>query len=110
MKTSIKLTGTLGKNPLVKSISSVRSVLEFPLAINERYESSNGERIEKTLWVKARQYYSNRKFTPFAKELKKGDLITISGNPNVETWISSDGEAKAQLVVKFNKFFKVKKA
>ncbi|KXK27441.1 MAG: Single-stranded DNA-binding protein [candidate division WS6 bacterium OLB20] len=68
---------------------------KFSLAINEYYGKGD-DRQEKT------QYYNVlvfNKSSERATQIKKGDLVLVDGRPDVDAYISKDGEAKASLVV-----------
>jgi single-stranded DNA-binding protein len=43
-----------------------------------------------------------------AESIKKGDLVLVDGRPDVDPYISEDGEAKASLVVYADKWRVVK--
>lgn len=86
-------TGRLGADTVVKTIPSGKTVVEMSVAINSGFGQ-----YAKTLWVKAKMW--GDRGINIAPILKKGALIGIEGEPDVNVWTGKDGQAHADLEVR----------
>lgn len=93
LKTTI--LGRVGIDAVSKKIEDNKFVIEFSVASTERWTDRNGEKQERTTWVKAVKW---AKTDNIAKYILKGDLIYLEGRISSEHWIKNE-EAKSQLVL-----------
>ncbi len=92
------LNGTVGKDAEVKDVGS-RKAINFDVAVSMDYKNSNGEKVERTEWVKAVLWKSDRQSTKIAEFLKKGQKVLIEGIPGSEGYQAKDGHVKSSLHV-----------
>ena len=86
-------TGRLGADAVVKQTNNGKTVLEMSVAINSGFGA-----YAKTLWVKAKMW--GDRGNNIAPILKKGSLVAISGEPDLEEWTGNDGAHHANLSVR----------
>jgi single-strand DNA-binding protein len=90
------LSGVLGNDAEVKEVGNSK-VINFNVAISMDYKDKDGNKVEKTEWVRANMWRENAKV---AEYLKKGKRVLIEGIPEAEGYKSKDGEIKSSLSVK----------
>ncbi len=86
----LKLTiiGNLGKDAILREVQG-KHVISFSVAHTEKYKDSTGTQKEKTVWVEC-SYWSERvNLIPY---LKKGHLVYLEGQPNIDVYDNKDGE------------------
>jgi len=89
------LLGRSTKDAEVLESKEGKQYAKFSLAINE-YFGRGDDRTDRT------QFYNVlvvNKSSENASRIKKGDLVLVDGRPDVDAYISKDGEAKANMVV-----------
>ena len=87
------LLGRATKDAEIMESKEGKKYARFSVAVNE-YMGKNKE--EKT------QFYNILIFNKThekAEVVKKGDLVMIEGRPEVDAYLSNEGEAKANLIV-----------
>jgi single-strand DNA-binding protein len=92
------LNGTLGHDAEIKQVGN-RKAINFDVAVSLDYKDSDGNKVEKTEWVKAVLWKSDSQSTKISDYLKKGQRVLIEGTPSSEGFKSKDGEAKSSLHV-----------
>ncbi len=92
------LNGTVGKDAEVKDVGT-RKVINFDVAVSMDYKNANGEKVERTEWVRAVMWRSEKQSTKVADFLKKGQKVLIEGIPGSEGYKSKDGSIKSSLHV-----------
>ncbi|HTE11827.1 MAG TPA: single-stranded DNA-binding protein [Chitinophagaceae bacterium] len=92
------LTGRLTANAVVKEISEGKQVVNFSIAVNDRYKTKGGERVESTRYFKC-AYWATTAIAPF---LRKGGLVELSGRIDVQVWNDKEGKAKGTLTMHVN--------
>lgn len=92
------LNGTVGKDAEVKDVGN-RKAINFDVAVSMDYKNANGEKVERTEWVRAVLWKSDRQSTKIADFLKKGQKVLIEGIPGSEGYQSKDGHVKSTLHV-----------
>ncbi|MDP4207810.1 MAG: single-stranded DNA-binding protein [Bacteroidota bacterium] len=92
------LTGALGSDCEVRETGN-RKVINFRIAVNQDYKDAEGNKVEKTEWVKAVLWKASGQSTKIAEYLKKGQKVYIEGIPTSEAYESKEGGAKSSLVV-----------
>lgn len=86
-------TGRLGADAAVKQTNNGKTVLEMSVAINSGFGA-----YAKTLWVKAKMW--GERGNNIAPILKKGSLIAISGEPDLDEWTDKEGQHHAALAIR----------
>lgn len=81
---NVLFNGRLGADAEVRQGKEGREFISFRVAVNEK---RGGER--KTSWMNVRS--ANTKIAPY---LKKGTLVSITGDEEVNTFISKNGETQ----------------
>ena len=98
LKTSI--LGRVGNDAIAREVSG-KFVVEFSIAHTERWTDKDGNKQERTTWLKAVKWMPTDSLT---KYIKTGDLIYLEGSISTEAWISSKETekptAKSQLVLR----------
>ncbi|NPA37858.1 MAG: single-stranded DNA-binding protein [Chlorobi bacterium] len=92
------LTGALGNDATVKEAGS-KNAINFDIAVSLDYKDHEGNKIEKTEWVRAVIWKQEGKSTKIAEYLKKGRKVLIEGVPGSEAFKTKDGQIKASLHV-----------
>lgn len=88
-----QVIGSLGQSATVNNVNG-KTVINFSVAHSEKYKDSNGQLVNKVIWV-AVSYWSEK--TAIAQYLKKGTTIYCEGLPSVDTYKSREGQIMPQL-------------
>ena len=89
----MELTGRLTADAKISTLKDERKVVNFSIAINDRYKPANGEIKEITTFINC-AYWVNPNIAPY---LTKGTLVELNGRVSARAWIGGDGEAHAAL-------------
>lgn len=92
------LTGVLGNDCEVREVGN-RKAINFNVAVNQDYKNSDGNKVEKTEWVKAVLWKGETQNSKIADYLKKGQKVYIEGIPSSEGFESKEGGVKSSLIV-----------
>lgn len=88
------IVGRLTKNAVVNTLPDNRKVVNFSIAINDRYHSKKkGNQVEHTSYFNCAYWLGEA----LAGHLKKGMLVQVEGRVFATAYISTGGEAKASL-------------
>jgi single-strand DNA-binding protein len=68
-----------------------KQAIKFNVAVNQDYKDGDGNKVEKTEWVKAVLWKSGKQSTKVSEYLKKGQKVYIEGIPTSEGFESKDG-------------------
>jgi single-strand DNA-binding protein len=91
MINKVILMGRLGKDPMIKRLSSGRIVANVTLATNEVYQNA-GVLKEITEWHQLEMWDKQAEFAE--KYLKKGRVIYVDGKIKTEKYVDSMGVEK----------------
>lgn len=80
----VNFNGRLGADAEVRQSKEGKEFITFSVAVNEK---RNGEK--KTTWMRVRS--DNMRIAPY---LKKGSLVFVSGNEDVNTFIDKNGSTQ----------------
>lgn len=69
--------GNLGRDPEMRYTPSGQAVTNFSVAINDNYTNSQGERVERTLWVRVSTW--GKQAETCNQYLKKGSKVLVEG-------------------------------
>lgn len=89
----MELVGRLTANAVINTVKGDRKVVNFAVAINDRYKPTDGEAKEVTTFFNCSYWIS----TAIAAYLTKGTLVELNGRVSVNAWKNAEGEAKASL-------------
>ncbi|GAA0892998.1 single-stranded DNA-binding protein [Fulvivirga kasyanovii] len=92
LRNSVSLIGRLGQDPILKDLSSGKTVATFSIATSESYYNSRGERIEDTQWHNMVAW--GRPGEVAAQYLKKGQEVAIEGKLIHRSYETGSGETK----------------
>jgi single-strand DNA-binding protein len=85
------IVGRITRDAVVNSTKDERKVVNFSLAINERYKPKEGEPVKVTTYCNCSYWITEK----VAKNLKKGTLVEVTGRIYVTAYAGTDGTAKA---------------
>lgn len=85
--------GHLGADPDVRKLQNGDDVCNLSLAVTEKWKTKDGERKERTEWVKA-TIYNKGLITVCQNYLKKGSKIFLSGKMQTRKWQDQNGQDK----------------
>jgi single-strand DNA-binding protein len=94
----LMLTGALGNDCEVREVGE-KKALNFNVAVNQDYRDGDGNKVEKTEWIRAVIWKSGNQNSKIADYLKKGQKVYIEGIPSSEGYESKDGKIKSSLTV-----------
>ncbi|MCW3787697.1 single-stranded DNA-binding protein [Plebeiibacterium sediminum] len=97
------LSGNLGSDATVKEVGN-NKVINFDIAVTRTYKNSNGEKVEKTEWIRADIWRSKDTDTKFAEYLKKGKKVLIEGEPYSSGYKAKNGEIQSSLGIRVKEF------
>jgi single-strand DNA-binding protein len=100
----IILIGNLGKDPEMRYTPSGQAVTSFSVAINDNYTANDGQKMERTIWVRVSAWGKqaetcNQYLHKGSKVLVEGRLTAdpASGGPRI--WNRQDGTPAASFEV-----------
>lgn len=86
----LQIIGRIGNDAEVKDLGN-NQVINFSVAVSEKYKDASGEKVEKTTWFECAKWGNS---TTIAQYIKKGDLIYIEGKVNNRAWMNDAGEVQ----------------
>ena len=92
------LTGRLTADAKVNTVNGDRQVVNFSIAINDRYKTKSGETKENTRFVNC-AYWTGIGIAPY---LLKGGLVELAGRIDLNVWNDPEGKAKGVLTLHVN--------
>ena len=94
--------GNLGRDPEVRQVGG-KKVVNLSLAVSERWKNAEGERQERTEWVKVVIW--NEKIADVAERyLSKGSKVYVEGQLQTRKWTGNDGVEKYTTEVVLQRF------
>jgi single-strand DNA-binding protein len=95
--------GNLGRDPECRTTASGERVVNLNLAVSEKYKDKNGERQERTEWVRITIW--NEKLGEVAERYcKKGDKIFVAGAMQTRKWTDQSGAEKYTTEIVLQRF------
>ena len=85
----VLLIGNIGRDAELKYSANGIPVSSFPLAVNKVYKNQNGEKQEKTTWVRIILF--GKTAESLHKYLLKGKQVYVEGELNLEKYTDKDG-------------------
>jgi single-strand DNA-binding protein len=89
----MEITGRITADASIFTTKSDKQVVNFNIALNERYHSKDGEKKEITEYVRCSYWITSA----VAAVLTKGTLVQLFGRISTQTWQDADGNPKASL-------------
>jgi len=89
------VTGRLTADAKVNTVKGDRQVVNFSIAINDRYKSKNGETKDNTRFVNC-SYWTGIGIAPY---LLKGGLVELAGRIDLNVWNDMDRKARGALTL-----------
>lgn len=89
----MNIVGRITKNAEINTLKDDKQVVNFSLAINDRFKTKQGELREQTTYYNCSYWLSAN----VAKILTKGTLVELTGRASASAWIGKDGEIKSGL-------------
>ncbi|KFF27030.1 MULTISPECIES: single-stranded DNA-binding protein [Chryseobacterium group] len=89
----MNIVGRITKNAEINTLKNDKQVVNFSLAINDRFKTKQGELREQTTYYNCSYWLSAN----VAKILTKGTLVELTGRASASAWIGKDGEIKSGL-------------
>jgi single-strand DNA-binding protein len=94
----LMLTGALGSDCEVREVGNKKAI-NFNVAVHHDYKDHDGNKVEKTDWVKAVMWRNEGQSTKITDFLKKGQKVYLEGMPSSEGYEVKEGGVKSSLVV-----------
>ena len=95
---SIQIIGNLGGTPDLKFLNDGRSqVVNFSVAVNERWKNRDGDPQERTTWLRIVAF--NGVGQACAEHLTKGDGVYVEGRLQVREYEDKDGNQRTSVEV-----------
>jgi single stranded DNA-binding protein len=92
------ITGRIARDPEPRFFQSGSCKLQLNLAVNRPGSKKGDPEAPPPDWFKAE--FWNDDAQAASDELRKGDLVTVTGRISSESWTTRDGEKRTDLVVK----------
>ena len=104
---TVILVGNLGRDPTMRYTPSGQAVTDFSVAVNDNFTSSNGEKVERTIWVRVSTWgkqaeICNQYLKKGKKVLVEGRLVTDPNTGGPRVWNRQDGTPSASFEVRAN--------
>src|SRR5512135_1104541 len=101
---TVILVGNLGRDPEMRYTPSGQAVTNFSVAVNDNFTSSNGEKVERTIWVRVSTWgkqaeICNLYLNEGRKVLVEGRLVTDPATEGPRIWERQDGTKSASFEV-----------
>jgi single-strand DNA-binding protein len=84
--------GHLGQDPELRYTPQGTAVCNFSMATSEKYRGKNGEKLERTTWLKVTVW--GKQAENAAKYLAKGRKAYVEGRMHVEEWTDREGKSR----------------
>ncbi len=90
----MELTGRVTADATVTKTKSGKKVVNFSIAINDRYKPKDSEEWKQLTTFVSCSYWRSE---TIAASIKKGMLVEVAGRISVSAWVNMKGEAKGTL-------------
>ncbi|HEY4797489.1 MAG TPA: single-stranded DNA-binding protein [Bacteroidia bacterium] len=92
----IQIIGNVTKDAEIRSFEGGRSVINFDVAVNERFKDRNGQKQERTSYIRCAMWRDN---TSIAQYITKGTKLYVEGSPDADAYMNKEGKAVGNLKV-----------
>lgn len=99
MYNQVTLVGNVGGKPELKHTPQGVAICEISMAVNKKWTASDGQKRDKTLWVKVKAWREQGEV--MYKYLDKGSKILVVGElEEPDAWSDREsGKARAKLII-----------
>jgi len=102
---TVILAGNLGRDPEMRYTPSGQAVTNFSVAVNDGYTNSQGERVDRTIWVRISTWgklaeICNQYLAKGRKVLVEGRLVADPSTGGPATFTRQDGSTGASFEVR----------
>lgn len=84
------IVGNVGKAPELKQIGDGQSVINFSVAVNEKWKDKSGQEQKHTEWFNVA--YFGKGAAAVAKYLEQGKQVLVEGKLKTRSWEGKDGQ------------------
>ena len=92
----ISIIGNVTKDAEIRAFEGGRSVINFDVAVNERYKDKNGQKQERTSFIRCAMW---REVTTIAQYITKGTKLYVEGSPDADAYVNKEGKAVGNLKI-----------
>lgn len=92
----ISIIGNVTKDAEVRAFEGGKSVINFDVAVNERYKDKNGQKQERTTFIRCAMW---REVTTIAQYITKGTKIYVEGSPDADAYMNKEGKAVGNIKI-----------
>ena len=92
----ISIIGNVTKDAEIRAFEGGRSVINFDVAVNERFKDKNGQKQERTTYIRCAMW---REVTTIAQYITKGTKIYVEGAPDADAYVNKEGKAVGNLKI-----------
>ena len=100
---NIQIVGNVGKDPVVRHLPSGGMAGNFSVAVNESWTTKEGAKDSRVTWFNVVAYQTGENGLVTAliqKYLRQGQLVFISGDPNIRRYTAQDGSDRFAFEIK----------
>lgn len=99
---NVFLIGNLVRDPELNETASGVSVLNFTIAVNERYKKTDGTVEQKASFFDCEAWDTGAKL--IADKFHKGDPILVHGKLRTNSWETKEGEKRSKVTIRVSNF------
>lgn len=92
------LSGALGHDAEIREVGKKKAI-NFDVAVSMDYKDQQGNKVERTEWVRAVLWKKDGQSTKVAEFLTKGKKVLIEGVPSSEGYKGKDGDIRSALSI-----------
>jgi single-strand DNA-binding protein len=101
---TVILAGNLGRDPEMRYTPTGQAVTNFNVAVDDSYTGSNGERVDRTIWIRVSAWGKlaetcNNYLKKGRKVLVEGRLVVDQASGGPRTYTRNDGSIGANFEV-----------
>lgn len=93
------VVGNLGRDAEVKKINDQTQVINFAVAVTEKFTDKQGRTVEDTTWYDCQRFVKTDASTKIADYLTKGTKVLIEGKPKSRCWKKDGGSVDSVITV-----------
>src|SRR5215472_5849382 len=94
---NVQIIGNLGGTPEMKYLNNSDHVVNFSVAVNERWKNRNGESQERTTWLRIVAF--NGLGSACAEFLKRGDPVFVEGRLQIREYEDKDRNPRTSVEI-----------
>ena len=94
---NVQIIGNLGGTPEMKYFNNNDHVVNFSVAVNERWKNRSGESQERTTWLRILAFNGVGRIC--AEHLRTGDAVFIEGRLQIREYEDRDGNGRTSIEV-----------